>query len=177
MMITAFVLFTSVAHAAKTPALYCISTESFHSKNSWPVNQIEIFTNDKGSMQMRLQFHAWGQSEVEVANITTDSLLRLNQLSFDASTKTLSNSSQKFVLTLQEDLSPNQAKAILSKKEAGFDFVNPAGLAVNFKKLSLAKLSAFDYPGKSNEWSGTLMEAFKAGVNEYICGNHKDVQK
>ncbi|MGE3611821.1 MAG: hypothetical protein AB7I27_19690 [Bacteriovoracaceae bacterium] len=175
-MIIALILFSTFAQSA-TPAFYCISTKTYQDKDSWPVNQIEIFTTEKGSLQMRLQYHAWGQSEGEDTNITTDALLKLKDLRFSLATKTLSHSSQKFVLTLGKALTPKQAEEILSKKDTGADFENPDGIRVEFQKYSLATLTSFMYPGKAEEWSAVLMDAFKAGVNEYICGDLKDIKK
>ena len=167
-------LVSTFAHAA-TPALYCVSTKTFTDSKSWPVNQINIFTTAKGTLMMNLQFHAWGQSEEEDANVTTGKLLTLRNLSFDSATQTLSNTNGKFALKLGKQISPKTAENILAKKKTSFDFINPAGMQVEFKKYRLATMTAYDYDGQPNKWSSTLKAAFAAGVTEYICGDAKNI--
>lgn len=170
-------MISSVAFASSTPMLYCVSTKTFNDGKSWPVNQINIFTNSAGSLKMSLQYHAWGQSEDEDATITTPMLLSLRQLSFDAKASTLKNSSGDFELALGKEISVAQAHAILAKKDVSFSFEDPAGMLVEFKKYRLAAITAFNYPGKRGQWSSTLMSAYKAGVNEYVCGDAKDIKR
>ncbi len=168
-------LFVANANAA-TPALYCVSTKTYSDNKNWPVNQINIFTDGKGKMRMSLQFHAWGQSEEEDATITTPTLLTLSNLSFNEKSQELKNANGKFVLVLGKEISSTEAEGILNAKKVSFSFEDPAGMLVEFKKYHLAKLSQFSYPGKVGEWSSTLMDAHKNGVNEYVCGDIRDVR-
>lgn len=167
----------STAQAA-TPALYCVSTQTYSDNNHWPVNQINIFTDTEGALKINLQYYTWGQQENEYANITTGNLVDLKGLTLDEATQTLNTADGKFSLALGKEITASASDKILSKKNVGMDFMNPAGMLLEFKKYRLATVKKYDFSNKKNKWTyNILIDAYKSGVTTYVCGDHKDIKR
>lgn len=159
------------AGASQFPAVYCVSTQSFEN-----VNQINLFTNKSGTMRINLQYYAVSEDGADAGNFDTDTIQTVTRLQYDAKTGVITNGTGKLSLTLSADpITPKQAEKLMEKSKAGFDLENPSGSKIDFKKYYVAKMTEYNLPGKKDTWARSLMDAFKAGVTEYVCGKREDV--
>ena len=49
------------------------------------------------------------------------------------------------------------------------------GHKIDFRKYYTAKMVEYTLPGRKGYWDRSLMDAFKAGVTDYVCGNAVDI--
>ena len=170
----AFILAITASQAAiaiEVPELYCVSTKSYHN-----VNQINVFTNKKGTMNISLQFYAVSEYGDEAGFFDTDMLQTITKLNYDSATGIISNGARKASLQVSKTpITPAAAAKLLVKGEFD-DLENPSGHKVLFKQYYTAKMIEYTLPGRKGYWDRSLMEAFNAGVTDYVCGNIKDAK-
>lgn len=166
----AFGLFALISLSAQAfPELYCVSTAGYGA-----ITNISIFTNAKGTLRASAEITS---QEGYLADI--DSIVTLQRLNYDDSTKVIANDKGTFKFILDDkELTPSQATkyGVTYYGEEG-EVRRFIGHKVEFKKYRLGSLKNFKIPAKKDSWQEALNDAFKAGVNQYLCGNAKDIKK
>lgn len=163
--------FANVDKAVQFPEVYCVSTRSFEF-----INQINIFTNQKGTMRISIQYYATdGQNE---GNFDSANLHTVTRLNYDKSTGMMANRADKVQFLLDnKPISPANAEKMFAERSAHtFDLMNLPGHKLDFKRYYLGKMVDYNLPGRSGYWTEDLMKAFRSGVTEYVCGRREDIK-
>ncbi len=149
--------------AQAIPELYCVSTAGYGA-----ITKISLFTNAKGNLTGGIEVTS---QEGYLADI--NSIVRLRNLSYDEVSGTITNASKTFTIVLdKKELSPAQAsKYFLEYVDDEGNVSRVRGHHVGFSKYRLAKLTNFEISAKNGSWQEALNNAFKVGVNKYLCGD------
>lgn len=165
-----YLLFLTISFSAQAfPELYCVSTSGFGA-----ITKISLFTNSEGVLTGGIEVTS---QEGYLADV--DSIVKLKDLKYDDSKKTISNESKTFALVLdKKELTPAQASKYFVKYYDDEGHVSRvSGHHVGFSKYILGKLSGFKISAKKNSWQEALNNAFASGVNKYLCGDSKNIIK
>ncbi len=161
--------------ANPAPALYCVSLKSYPAAM---VNQINVFTNKKGTLRINLQFTAVNDSDADdVFNVDTKMIQTVTRLQYDEKSGVFYNGANKLQFQVSKQaMTPEQTKqAFAMNHQVAFDWENMPGHKVEFKKYYPARFLSYNLIGHTDKWDRVLAEAYKAGVIYYICGNADDM--
>lgn len=166
-VVLSLALLASASAQAAFPEVYCVSTRSIG-----VVNQINVFTNSKGTMRISLQF--WTTDGQNEGNFDSGILQTIARLNYDARTGLMSNGADKVQFQLGKDaISPKRAEAMFAKDKP-VDLWNMPGHKIEFKKYYLGTMVDYNLRGRKGYWSEDLVKAFREGVTEYVCGKRED---
>jgi len=156
------------------PELYCVSAKSYQD-----VNQINLFTNSKGTLRISLQHYAVSNNGGDAGLFDTSTLTKAQNLHYDKSTGVIVNEGNTIRFKLESDsISSAEANKILNADKGKHqDLENPSGFKVVFSKYYRGTMQGYNLPAKKGTWMEDLVQAFNAGVTEYVCGKRQDAKK